>query len=102
MAGRHYTTAAPKPKSDFRSYGDFKRVGKTRAAKVAAQYGIEYLDRLPDTIPSGKRLVHGPQRTPDRLVVWLEATDDTKHPRRYRVVCGCRLAPWLGAHYRSY
>jgi len=90
--------------ADFGSYAEFLRVAKARAAKVAAEYGTEYLDRLPATIPPGKLLVHNSVRPQRQLGLNGFRAFLIKADGRWRgrcEPCDCAWAPKLGQHYRT-
>ena len=76
---------------------------KARAAKFTAKLGMEYLDKLPASIPPDKVLFHNGAQPTRRLGVdgfraWFVNTGDDRHARRE--VCDCGWAPELGPHYR--
>jgi hypothetical protein len=64
------------------------------AEKVQAEFGMEYLDELPATIPSGKALVHNIIRPTSQLGLngfraRLVAADDPS-AERCAIAVGCR------------
>jgi hypothetical protein len=80
-----------------------KAEGQAIKARFKTTLGIEYLDKLPATIPPGKALVHNNIRPTRQLGLrgfraWLVAGDDDRQANR--VVCDCGWAPELGKHYR--
>lgn len=71
-----------------------------RRAEIAAITGMEYLLKMPDSIPDGRVLVHNRVRPTRRLGsqgfrAWLERPD----PARLEL-CDCSWAPELGRHHR--
>ena len=82
---------------------EMKAEGQAIKARFKTTLGIEYLDKLPATIPPGKALVHNNVRPTRQLGLrgfraWLVDPDDDRQSRR--VVCDCGWAPELGKHYR--
>ena len=76
---------------------------KAEVQAVKATYGVEYLDKLPATIPPGKILVHNHVQPTRGLGsrgfrAWLADPDDNR--RAPREECDCGWAPELGTHYR--
>ena len=83
---------------------EMKAEGQAIKARFKTTYGMEYLEKLPASIPSGKALVHNNMRPTRRLGshgfrAWLVDPDDDRQAHRV-VVCDCGWAPELGKHYR--
>ena len=82
---------------------EMKAEGQAIKARFKTTLGIEYLDKLPATIPPGKALVHNNVRPTRQLGLrgfraWLADPDDNR--RAPREECDCGWVPELGTHYR--
>jgi hypothetical protein len=73
---------------------------KIKPEELLAKYKMEYLPRVPKSVPEGKVLVHNQVYPVTRRAGvrgsrhWLEPLSDKLE------ICQCHWAPELGAHYR--
>jgi len=81
-----------------------KAESQTALGWVEAEYGMEFLGRLPKAVPAGKALVHDRIVRPTRRLCAngfrAFLVDENDHRWRHRRVCDCGWAPELGTHYR--
>jgi hypothetical protein len=98
-------TPAKKPAAATKQKPAKKKVVVTNRELVTANKArldsMEYLNKVPKSIPAGKILAHNPVRHTRNIAmrgfrIWLAPTDTTHY-----VVCECGFAPELGDHYMA-